>query len=97
MEEGEGKKAKEKKKRERDEMEKERERKKKKKRKERERNEIKESLSVVLFTQRLVCLLAFFPYSSLYLNPISSLLNNDLVSFTSLFYGKKDRFENERS
>ena len=95
MEEGEGKKVKEKKKRERDEMEKERERKKKKK--ERERNEIKENLSVVLFTQCLVCLLAFFPYSSLYLNPTSSLLSNDLVSFTSLFYGKKDRFENERS
>ena len=75
----------------------ERERKEEKKRKERERNEIKESLSVVLFTQRLVCLLAFFPYSSLYLNPISSLLSNDLVSFTSLFYGKRDRFENERS
>ena len=70
---------------------------KKKKRKERERNEIKESLSVVLFTQCLVCLLAFFPYSSLYLNPTSSLLSNDLVSFTSLFYGKKDRFEKERS
>ena len=63
-----------------------------KKRKEKERNEIKESSTVVLFTQRLVCLLAFFPYSSLYLNPISSLLNNDLVSFTSLFYGKKRPF-----
>ena len=75
------KKVKEKKKKERDEME-----------KERERNETKESLSVVFFTQYLFVCFAFFSYSSLYLNPTSSLLSNDLVSFTSLFYGEKRPF-----
>ena len=74
-------------------MEKEREKEKKK----RERDETKESLSVVFFTQRLFVCFAFFSYSSLYLNPTSSLLSNDLVSFTSLSMEKRDRFENERS